>query len=219
MATRGMRRAARTLDRAKGKLAAIQFAAALSGLEVLLRTTAARHPRFAARLRQRDLVALIRLADGSIARAYSIRDGRVRSRSGLHPSPDLTMTFDSAEVANRVMRPDRDYLEFIDALKNFQMHVEGPDDLAVWFSETLQSLLSAGLEFGTDAGEGVRRYTSNTNGGPGLRLRARTAGSCASRQSSSTRMMRSRGPSTHAARRSRRRARPPSVRTRWPGSR
>ena len=34
------------------------------------------------------------------------------------------------------MRPGRDYLEFINALKNFQMRVDGPDDLAVWFSET-----------------------------------------------------------------------------------
>ena len=76
------------------------------------------------------------------------------------------MTFDSAEVAARIMRPGRDYLEFIDALKNFQMKVEGPDELAVWFSETLQLMLTAGLEFGVDAGGGVRRYTSNTNGGP-----------------------------------------------------
>ncbi len=55
----------------------------------------------------------------------------MRSRSGLHPAPDLTMTFDSPEVAARIMRPGRDYLEFIDALKNFQMRVEGPDELAV----------------------------------------------------------------------------------------
>ena len=90
----------------------------------------------------------------------------MRSRAGLHPAPDLTMSFDSAEVACRVMKPGRDYLEFIDALKNFQMRVEGPDDLAVWFSETLQMMLTAGLEYGVDEGGGVRRYTSNTNGGP-----------------------------------------------------
>ncbi len=85
-----MRRAAQALGRARGKLADAQFTAALAGLEVLLRATAARYPHFAARLRQRDLVAQIRLADGSIARTYSIRGGKVRSRSGLHPSPDLT---------------------------------------------------------------------------------------------------------------------------------
>ena len=162
----GRRMAARATRHAKAALAETQFTATLTGLEVLLRTTALRYPSFAARLRERDLVAQIRLAGKARGRAYTIRGGKVRSRAGLHPAPDLTMIFDSAEVAVRVMKPGRDYLEFIDALKNFQMRVEGPDDLAVWFSETLQMMLTAGLEFGVDAGGGVRRFTSNTNGGP-----------------------------------------------------
>ena len=167
MAGTGRAKRGRTaLAAGKEKLGAARFAATLAGLEVALRATAMRHAHFAVRLRERDLVAVIRLADASIARTYALRDGKVRSRAGLHPSPDLTMTFDSAEVANRVMRPGRDYLGFINALKNFQMRVEGPDELAVWFSETLQLLLTVGLEAGTDVGGGVRRFTSNTNGGP-----------------------------------------------------
>jgi molybdopterin guanine dinucleotide-containing S/N-oxide reductase-like protein len=168
MAAHGPRRqrAARALSQARETLAETQFTAALAGLAVLLRTTAARHPRFAARLRERDLVAQIRLAGVARGRAFSFRGGAVRSRAGLHPSPDLTMTFDSAEVAVRLLKPSRDYLEFINAVKNFQMRVDGADELAVWFSETLQLLLTVGLEYGTDVGGGVRRFTSNTNGGP-----------------------------------------------------
>ena len=162
----GRRMAARAAGQAKAALAETQFTATLAGLEVLLRATARRYPSFADRLRERDLVAQIRLAGRTRGRAYTIRGGKVRSRAGLHPAPDLTMTFDTAEVAVRVMKPGRDYLEFIDALKNFQMRVEGPDDLAVWFSETLQMMLTAGLEYGVDAGGGVRRFTTNTNGGP-----------------------------------------------------
>ncbi len=166
MTVSGRQRAARAVQQAKGTLAETQFAAVLAALPVLLRTTAHRHPAFAARLRERDLVAQIVLAGTSRGRAYAFRDGAVHSRAGLHPKPDITMTFDSAELAVRLLKPSRDYLEFIDALKNFQMRVEGPDELAVWFSETLQMMLTAGLEFGTDVGGGVRRYTSNTNGGP-----------------------------------------------------
>ncbi len=47
---------------AKKAAAEAQFAATLAGLEVLLRTTARRYPAFAARLREHDLVAQIRLA-------------------------------------------------------------------------------------------------------------------------------------------------------------
>ncbi|NLE23014.1 MAG: molybdopterin-dependent oxidoreductase [Actinobacteria bacterium] len=159
-------RARKAATQAKKAAGETQFTATLAALEVLLRTTALRHPAFAERLRERDLVAQIRLAGRTKGRAYIIKDGKVRSRAGLHPAPDLTMTFDSAEVAARIMRPGRDYLEFINALKNFQMRVEGPDELAVWFSETLQMMMTVGYEAGVDVGGGVRRFTSNTNGGP-----------------------------------------------------
>ena len=111
-------------------------------------------------------MAQIHLADGSRGRAFTFRHGKVRSKVGIHPQPDITMVVDSAEVAARLMKPDRDSLEFIDALKSFHMKVQGPDKLAVWFSETLQMMLASGLEFGVDGGGGVRRFTSNTNGGP-----------------------------------------------------
>ena len=213
----GRRTAARAAGQAKSAAAEAQFTATLAGLEVALRAQARRYPEFAARLRERDLVAQIRLAGRARGRAYTIRGGKVRSRSGLHPAPDLTMTFDSAEVAVRVMKPGRDYLEFIDALKNFQMSVEGPDDLAVWFSETLQMMLTAGLEYGVDAGGGVRRFTSNTNGGPGVRVRPGRAHPAHHAHRVRRGRRRSRGRSRRAATASPRRARRPSARTRSPG--
>jgi anaerobic selenocysteine-containing dehydrogenase len=76
------------------------------------------------------------------------------------------MVFENAEIAARLMRPDRDYLEFISALKSFQMGLEGSDEVGVWFSQTLQMMLTDGTQFGVDVGDGVMRYTNNTNGGP-----------------------------------------------------
>lgn len=148
------------------RLTARRFAATLLGLEVLLRATARRHADFAARLRERDVVAQIALRDGSQGRYFEIRGGKVKSNSGIHPSPDATMVFDTAEVAVRLMKPNRDNLEFVSALKNFEMGLDGSDEIAVWFSQTLQMMLTAGTEYGTDMGDGVRRFTSNTNGGP-----------------------------------------------------
>ena len=147
-------------------LAGAQFKATLAGIDVLLRITARRHPAFAARLRERDLVAQIKLRDGSSGRHFTIRGGKVRSAAGIHPSPDVAMVFESAAVAARLMKPERDYLEFISALKSFQMSLEGSDELSVWFSETLQMMLTAGTRYGVDLGGGVTRYTNNTNGGP-----------------------------------------------------
>ena len=132
----------------------------------MLARAARKYPAFAARLRERDVVVEIRVRDGSQGRVFAFTRGRVSSRIGIRPHPDLAMIFESAEVAVRLMKPRRDYLEFINALKNFQVAVEGPDELSVWFAETLQLMSSAGWLFGTDMGRGVTRFTNNTNGGP-----------------------------------------------------
>jgi trimethylamine-N-oxide reductase (cytochrome c) len=76
------------------------------------------------------------------------------------------MTFTSAELGVRLLKPPRNQLAMIDAMKNFQLGLEGPDELAMWFSETINLTLTAGTKYGTDMGRGVKRYTSNTNGGP-----------------------------------------------------
>jgi len=143
-----------------------QLTITLAGLDFLLKRTARKYPEFAARLREHDLVAQIALRDGSQGRYFTLRSGRVTSAAGVYPSPDISMVFDTAAVAVRLMKPKRDYLEFINALKNFQMALIGPDELTVWFSQTLQMMLTMGTEYGTDMGDGVRRFTSNTNGGP-----------------------------------------------------
>lgn len=150
----------------KGALAETRFKATLAGLDVLLKVTARRHASFAARLRERDLVVQIMLRDRSIGGHFAIKGGTVHSAAGIHPSPDVSMVFESAAVAARLMKPNRDYLEFISALKSFQMSLEGSDELGVWFSETLQMMLTAGTRYGVDLGGEVTRYTNNTNGGP-----------------------------------------------------
>ena len=44
--------------------------------------------------------------------------------------------------------------------------LSGPDDLAAWFTITVGQLMTAGMKYGTEMGDGVTRYVSNTNGGP-----------------------------------------------------
>ena len=77
-----------------------QFALTLVGLDFLLKRAAKRHPEFAARLNEKDLVAQIRLATAPGPRVHHPRrQGRLAA--GLHPAPDLTMIFDTADVAVR----------------------------------------------------------------------------------------------------------------------
>lgn len=143
-----------------------QFDVIMFALDKVMRLTARRHPAYAARLKEKNLIAQMKLRDNSQGRFFKFLDGRVTSATGIHPHPDVTMSFDTATIAAKIMKPNRDMLEFISALKSFQVELEGPDELAIWFSETLSTIFMAGLDYGVDMGDGVKRYTNNTNGGP-----------------------------------------------------
>ncbi len=137
----------------------------LFALPKVLTLTATRHPAFRARLRQRNLVVLIGLQDGSLGRTMEFRDGKVvRPRAGARP--DLRMLFKDVGTALKFLRPNPDQADIIHAAKTFKVVTEGRDDLVVWFAQTMTMLQTAGLPIGTRMPDGSRRYTSCTNGGP-----------------------------------------------------
>jgi trimethylamine-N-oxide reductase (cytochrome c) len=144
----------------------IQFATILFGLEKVIHRTAKKYPAFKARLAEKNFTAQIKIIDDSVGRYFTFDKGKVFSRRGLHGNPDICMMFKDAQLAVKLLLPPRNHLAMINAMKNFQIGLQGPDDLTMWFMETLNQILTSGMEYGTDAGSGVRRYTSNTNGGP-----------------------------------------------------
>ena len=143
-----------------------RFSIILFGLEKLMKFTAMRHPSFKNRLKEKNLTAQIKIKDNSQGRFFTFKDGRVTSKRGIHPSPDIAIIYKNAPLAARLMRPNRDQLEQINAMKTFQIGMEGPEELTSWFMETLSLMLAAGTEYGMDVGDGVKRYVSDTNGGP-----------------------------------------------------
>ncbi|MCX8032037.1 MAG: molybdopterin-dependent oxidoreductase [Thermoleophilia bacterium] len=142
------------------------FVLATFALGVLFRLQVRRHPSFRSLIAKKDLVAQIRLADGSAGRYYLFRGGRVLSKRGFHPSPDVVMSFWDPATAARLLRPRRDRLEFLNAARNHQVEISGPDQLVSCFSQALCEVFVAGLTYGTKLHGGVVRYTNNTNGGP-----------------------------------------------------
>ena len=142
------------------------FTSLLLGLRAAIAQAARRDADFRRRLGEKDFTAQIKIADDSQGRHFTFRHGRVTSGQGLHPRPDITLAFRSVQTAVRLLTPPPNQLEMINAAKNFQLAVEGPEDLLVWFMQTLHAMRRAGLSCGARMGNGVRRYTSNTNGGP-----------------------------------------------------
>jgi len=147
-------------------LAKAQLKTVLLALEKAIRQAARRNSSFARRLREKNLTVQVKLRDDSEGRQLFFRDGSVRSREGLHPGADLTLSFHTVELAARLLKPNHNRLDFLHAVKNFQMTAEGTDENVVWFWQTLNRIQQAGLERGRALDGGERRYTSNTNGGP-----------------------------------------------------
>jgi molybdopterin guanine dinucleotide-containing S/N-oxide reductase-like protein len=142
------------------------FSFILFNIKLLLKFTAIRHPEFKARLKEKNFTAQIKTKDEKTGR-YFIFDGKgVTSARGVHSGPHITITYHSAVLGARLMTPWRSQLEQINAMKTFNLSIEGPDELTSWFLETLSLLLSAGQEYGIDMGKGVKRYVNGTNGGP-----------------------------------------------------
>ncbi len=138
----------------------------LWGIPQAMRAAARLYPEYAARLKERNLVAQLRLRDRPEGRWIQLENGRIRSQKGLHARPDITIHFKNKAIAESFLTQPFDMLERIDAAKNFKVGLEGPDELAVWFMATLARLESVTWKAGTDVGHGVTRYTSGTNGGP-----------------------------------------------------
>ncbi len=142
------------------------FSFILLNVKVILRFTSLLHPSFRGRLRERDFTAQIRTKDNRVGRYFTFQDGRLISKGGIHPRPDMTISYYDAALGARLMTPWRSQLEQVSAMKNFKLWIEGPDELTSWFLETLGLMLTAGLEYGLDVGKGVKRYVNGTNGGP-----------------------------------------------------
>jgi trimethylamine-N-oxide reductase (cytochrome c) len=148
------------------KAGEVRLAVILFGLAQMLRYKALRHGAFAKRLKEKNLVAQFKVRDGSLGRYFKFKDGRVRSRAGIHPSPDVCISFTSAAVGAELLMPPINYLRQTEAMKNFNLQMDGPDELCLWFTQTIMLMQQQGLEYGTDVGGGLKRYVSNTNGGP-----------------------------------------------------
>ena len=147
-------------------LATLKLPVVLFGAAQLLKFAARRHPDFEARIKEHDFVAQIVARDEGIGRWIEFKDGHITSRAGLHDKPDIKLMFKNARVGAALLMPPINWLAQINAQKDFNLTVDGPEHLTNWFAQTLMLSQSAGLTYGKRLHRGVRRYCNMTNGGP-----------------------------------------------------
>ena len=144
----------------------MKFSLILLGLSWLLKLTAWRHASFRARLKEKDLVAQIKIADDSRGRYFIFKGGKLSSMAGVHSNPDVCLAFKDVDIAVSLLIPPVDYQQQIDAQKEFNLTMTGDDADAYWFAQTIMRTQTIDWKFGITLPDGSKRLTSNTNGGP-----------------------------------------------------
>ena len=154
-------------------LSAMKFQVILWGMAQLLKFSAWRYPVFKARLKERNLVAQLKARDEEIGRWYAIRDGKVTSGHGLRTDADVTLAFKNAALGADLLMPPINWLDQINAQKDFKLTVDGPEDLTNWFAQTIMMSQSVGLKIGIrPSARGSRSATSSRSSRPATRRSA-----------------------------------------------
>ena len=147
-------------------LSDLRFKIVLFAAAWWMKRTARKYPAFRDHLKAKNYTAQIKTMTNSMGRYFTFDSGRILSRGGLHPHPDVTLALSDVALANKMLVPSRNRLDQLNATKNFRLTLDGPDELTSHFMETLSRMFSAGIKYGTDMGNGTMRYINNSNAGP-----------------------------------------------------
>ena len=93
------------------------------------------------------------------------RQGHLARRASI-AKPDITLAFKNAAIGASLLTPPINWLDQINAQKDFNLTVDGPEDLTNWWAQTMMATMTAGWQFGTRLADGTMRYCNMTNGGP-----------------------------------------------------
>ncbi|GAA6134523.1 hypothetical protein NBRC116188_13120 [Oceaniserpentilla sp. 4NH20-0058] len=97
----------------------------------LLKKSAKKNPACAEYIKGKDLVFQIQTQSGS-GRHYTVKDGKVKSSSGLTEEPTFTLTFKDPQVAMNILTA-KDKKAFMLGIQNKDLVISGNFAEVMWF--------------------------------------------------------------------------------------
>ena len=143
----------------------IKFSIILLGLRLLLWWQSIVHKKFKTHLAEKNFTAQIQVKDKSVGRWITFNNGNIISSSGFHKKPEVVLSFKNSDVAVTLMMPlvmaflfkkSINQLDQINALKDFNLTLDGPDEFTLWFTQTLMKTQTNGLKHGVEVSDGVK---------------------------------------------------------------
>ena len=91
------------------------------------------NPAFQQQLVDKDLVFQLQTLDGKVARHFKVKDQRITSRSGVHPSPAFAIAFKDAAYGFATMQAKNKQLAFMTGIQDKSIQIKGNPALVIWF--------------------------------------------------------------------------------------
>lgn len=96
---------------------------------------------FRGKLENKNTILQFRTENGKVARYFIIQNERVKPCAGLHPKPDMCMTFKNAEYAyNTIMNVKTDKMAFMKGMGTKDIVVTGEAQEMMWFMSLIRFL-------------------------------------------------------------------------------
>jgi trimethylamine-N-oxide reductase (cytochrome c) len=147
----------------------LMFAGTAFALDKVLNVLSATFPEFKKEVAKKNISVQLKLRDGSFGRMFVFQSGTVTAKTGIYPNPGVTMVFETWEIARKLTFVVRSQMDFVNAAKNNNLQLLGPDEDSDWFSALLLKVFAApvlyGGAYGTPMPNGETRYVNGTNGG------------------------------------------------------
>ena len=104
-----------------------------------MRWRANNNDAFKEKLEGKDIVLLFRTENGKVARHFIIQNLQVQPRGGLHPKPDMCMSFRDADYAYQtIMSASRDKMVFMNGMGSKDIVVTGEPQEMMWFMSLIK---------------------------------------------------------------------------------
>ena len=106
-----------------------------------MRWLAKNNSAFQEKLENKDIVLQFRTESGKVSRYYIIRDVSVRPCGGMHPKPDMCLSFKTASYAfDTIMNDSKDKMAFMKGMGIKDIVVTGDPQEMMWFMSLMKFL-------------------------------------------------------------------------------
>ena len=104
-----------------------------------LRWLANNNDAFKEKLEEKDIILQFRTASGMVARYFIIKNQTVKPFAGIHPQPNMCMSFKNAQYAYAtIMNASKDKMAFMKGMGTKEIVVTGEAQEMMWFMSLIK---------------------------------------------------------------------------------